>query len=237
MRSNTRSNLAVLIDAENVTSSAVSELFEEVSRYGTATIRRAYGNWTTPQLGGWKEFLHSYAIQPVQQFSYATGKNATDAALIIDAMDLLHGGKIDAFCLVSSDSDFTRLATRAREAGLVVYGFGEAKSAKSFVAACDKFVYLEILKRGVDGNASPPSNVSSLEPLLTSVITGIGLDDGWAPLSRVGSDLLRRDPSFDPRNFGFKKLGELVQAQAYLEVKHVLPTDGSMAAHVLVRVR
>ena len=139
------SNLAVLFDADNAQASAVGEILGEVARYGTATVKRAYGDWTTPNLNGWKDVLHVHAVQPIQQFRYTTGKNATDSALIIDAMDLLHGGKIDGVCLVSSDSDFTRLATRMREAGLAVYGFGEKKTPKPFVAACDKFIFTEIL--------------------------------------------------------------------------------------------
>ena len=139
-------NLAVLIDADNAQASIIQELLAEVSRYGTASVKRAYGDWTTPNLRGWKDVLHKLAIQPMQQFSYTAGKNATDSSLIIDAMDLLHSGNLDGFCLVSSDSDFTRLATRIREAGLVVYGFGEKKTPEPFVAACDKFIYTEILR-------------------------------------------------------------------------------------------
>ena len=135
--------LAVLIDADNAQPGIASELLTEVARYGTATIKRAYGDWTTPNLSGWKETLHNLAIQPVQQFRFTTGKNATDSALIIDAMDLLHGGSVDGFCLVSSDSDFTRLATRIREAGLAVYGFGEKKTPRPFVVACDKFIFMD----------------------------------------------------------------------------------------------
>jgi len=141
--------LAILIDADNAQAAVINDLLREVARYGTATIKRAYGDWTTPNLNGWRETLHTLAIQPIQQFRFASGKNATDAALIIDAMDLLHGGKVDGFCLVSSDSDFTRLATRVREAGLAVYGFGEKKTPSAFVAACDKFIYTEILRAPV----------------------------------------------------------------------------------------
>jgi hypothetical protein len=143
MATNTNQKLAVLIDADNAQASVIQELLAEVSRYGTATIKRAYGDWTTTNLKGWKDVLHTMAIQPIQQFSYTSGKNATDSALIIDAMDVLHTGSVDGFCLVSSDSDFTRLATRIREAGLVVYGFGERKTPEPFVAACDKFIYTE----------------------------------------------------------------------------------------------
>jgi uncharacterized LabA/DUF88 family protein len=146
MASPNTGKLAVLIDADNAQASTIQELLAEVSRYGTASVKRAYGDWTTPNLKGWKEVLHKLAIQPMQQFNYTTGKNATDSSLIIDAMDLLHSGGLNGFCLVSSDSDFTRLATRIREAGLLVYGFGEKKTPQPFVAACDKFIYTEILK-------------------------------------------------------------------------------------------
>jgi uncharacterized LabA/DUF88 family protein len=237
MTANGRNSLAVLNDADNAPANAIAELLEEVCRYGTATVKRAYGNWTTPQLGGWKEYLHLHAIQPIQQFSYTTGKNATDAALIIDAMDLLHSGKVDGFCLVSSDSDFTRLATRIRESGMSVYGFGEEKTPKAFVAACDKFVYLEILGKPVDGKPVPSAATASVKPLLSSAIAAAAQDDGWALLAAVGSNLLKLDPSFDPRNFGYKKLGELVKAQKFLEVKSVPSTDSSPAAHILVRLR
>lgn len=205
--------LAVLIDADNAQPGVVGELLTEVASYGTATVKRAYGDWTTPQLGRWKDVLHVHAIQPVQQFSYTSGKNATDSALIIDAMDLLHSGRVDGFCLVSSDSDFTRLATRIRESGLAVYGFGERKTPKPFVAACDKFIYTEILKR----------------PEVSEALAG-----SLKPLGQVGTWLLKHDPSFDPRNFGFKKLSDLVRAQTPLDLKTV---PGSQGAHLYVRVR
>lgn len=230
-------NLAVLVDADNAQASVIAELLAEVATYGTATIKRAYGDWTTPNLSGWKGVLHVHAIQPVQQFSYTTGKNATDSALIIEAMDLLHGGKVDGFCLVSSDSDFTRLATRIREAGLAVYGFGERKTPKPFVAACDKFIYTEILRKQAGEPAVDAPERSALEPMLGAVIASAAQEDGWAPLAVVGSLVLKRDPSFDPRNFGFKKLGELVKAQPYLEVKSVPMAEGSGHLHVYVRRR
>ena len=160
MSSPSTDKLAVLIDADNAQVSVVHELLAEISRYGTATVKRAYGDWTTPNLKGWKEVLHKHGIQPVQQFSYTTGKNATDSSLIIDAMDLLHGGRLDGFCLVSSDSDFTRLATRIREGGLAVYGFGEQKTPQPFVAACDKFIYTEILR---PQQAAPVANGAVIE--------------------------------------------------------------------------
>jgi uncharacterized LabA/DUF88 family protein len=238
-------HLAVLVDADNAQPGVIAELLGEVASYGTATVKRAYGDWTTPQLGRWKDVLHVHAIQPVQQFSYTSGKNATDSALIIDAMDLLHGGRVDGFCLVSSDSDFTRLATRIREAGLVVYGFGERKTPKPFVAACDKFIFTEILRRPATGPADVAAGaglgmpgeagLGSLGPALLAAISAVVQDDGWALLSQVGNLLLKHDPSFDPRNFGFKKLSDLVRAQTDLELKTV---PGSKGAHRLyVRLR
>jgi uncharacterized LabA/DUF88 family protein len=229
-------NLAVLIDADNAQPGVIAELLGEVASYGTATVKRAYGDWTTPQLGRWKDVLHVHAIQPVQQFSYTSGKNATDSALIIDAMDLLHGGRVDGFCLVSSDSDFTRLATRIREAGLVVYGFGERKTPKPFVAACDKFIFTEILRRpeAAPAETAAEAPLGPLGPALLAAIAAVDQDDGWAPLGQVGTLLLKHDPSFDPRNFGFKKLSELVRAQSDLELKTV---PGSQGAHLYVRLR
>jgi hypothetical protein len=237
MPSPTTDNLAVLVDADNAQASVIAELLSEVASYGTATVKRAYGDWTTPNLSGWKEVLHIHAIQPIQQFRYTTGKNATDSALIIDAMDLLHGGKVDGFCLVSSDSDFTRLATRIREAGLSVYGFGEQKTPKPFVAACDKFIYTEILRKPSPGVPAEAPVKTPLKPLLISAITSAAQDDGWALLAVVGSLVLKNDPSFDPRNFGFKKLGELVKAQPYLEVKSMTASEGSQNLHLFVRTK
>lgn len=229
--------LAVLIDADNAQASIASELLAEVARYGTATVKRAYGDWTTPNLTGWKDVLHNLAIQPIQQFRYTVGKNATDSALIIDAMDLLHSGTVDGFCLVSSDSDFTRLATRVREAGLSVYGFGEKKTPRPFVAACDKFVFTEILRPAAVDSLVPPSPYEPLQPALASAIAAAAREDGWAALSAVGSLVMKASPSFDPRNYGFQKVGELVRAQPYLEVKSVPPGDGSPVAHLYVRLR
>lgn len=233
----TTDNLAVLVDADNAQASVIAELLAEVARYGTATVKRAYGDWTTPNLAGWKDVLHVHAIQPIQQFRYTTGKNATDSALIIEAMDLLHGGKVDGFCLVSSDSDFTRLATRIREAGLSVYGFGEQKTPKPFVAACDKFIYTEILRKPSPGSPIEAQVQVSLKPLLSSAISASAQDDGWALLGVVGNLILKSDPSFDSRNFGFKKLGELVKAQPYLEVKSIPAGEGSQNLHLFVRVK
>lgn len=237
MPSQPSENLAVLIDADNAQASIINELLAEVARYGTAVVKRAYGDWTTPNLAGWKEVLHVHAIQPVQQFRYTTGKNATDSALIIDAMDLLHHGNVDGFCLVSSDSDFTRLATRIRESALSVYGFGEQKTPRAFVAACDKFVFTEILRKPSQGTPVELSAQAALKPLLINAISAATRDDGWAPLSGVGACVSKNDPSFDSRNYGFKKLGELVRAQPYLEVRETPVREDSEYMQVCVRVR
>lgn len=235
MNKSRHDNLAILIDADNAQASVISELLEEVANYGTATVKRAYGDWTTSNLARWKDVLHVHAIQPIQQFRYTTGKNATDSALIIDAMDLLHGGKVHGFCLVSSDSDFTRLATRIREAGLSAFGFGEKHTPKPFVAACDKFIYTEILKESNIPVETAAPEQTTLKQMLISAITSAASDDGWARLSAIGTMLIKLDPSFDPRNFGYKKLGELAKAQDYLELKSVPTSAGSNAIHIHVR--
>lgn len=240
MAANNNQKLAVLIDADNAQASVIQELLAEVSRYGTATIKRAYGDWTTTNLKGWKEVLHKMAIQPIQQFSYTTGKNSTDASLIIDAMDVLHSGRVDGFCLVSSDSDFTRLATRIREAGLVVYGFGERKTPDPFVAACDKFIYTEILRtepEEIKFDQEPVPELPKLKPMLLNALNAVVREDGWTTLSALGSQINRSNPSFDPRNYGVSKLGELIRQQAaYLEVKEVKSGEGdSVQTHLHVR--
>jgi uncharacterized LabA/DUF88 family protein len=229
--------LAVLIDADNAQPAIAPELMTEIGRYGTATIRRAYGDWTTPNLNGWKEHLHTLAIQPMQQFRLTVGKNSTDSALIIDAMDLLHDGRIDGFCLVSSDSDFTRLATRIREAGLTVYGFGEKKTPHPFVAACNKFVFVEILKGSADAQLSSSTGQIPLKPILTRAVSAAAGEDGWALLGAVGNLVSKANPEFDPRNYGKKKLGELVRTQDYLEVRVQPPADGSPTAPIYVRIK
>jgi hypothetical protein len=173
----------------------------------------------------------------MQQFSYTTGKNATDSSLIIDAMDLLHSGSLDGFCLVSSDSDFTRLATRIREAGLVAYGFGEKKTPQPFVAACDKFIYTEILKPEEAPTAQEGQSLAPLEPMLRTAIDASAREDGWSALSGVGSMILKNNPSFDSRNYGCQKLGELVRKQDYLEVKEVPTSDGSTNVTLFVRLK
>jgi hypothetical protein len=190
------------------------------------------------------------AIQPIQQFAYISGKNATDSALIIDAMDVLHTGSVDGFCLVSSDSDFTRLATRIREAGLVVYGFGERKTPEPFVAACDKFIYTEILRTKpeeqktevapVGANAKPAVEVAelpALRPMIEAAVDAVARDDGWAPLGTVGSQMNKNNPSFDPRNYGFAQLGKLMRKQDYVEIREVSMGDGSSNVHLYVRYK
>ena len=246
MAANTNQKLAVLIDADNAQASVIQELLAEVSRYGTSTIKRAYGDWTTTNLKGWKDVLHTMAIQPIQQFSYTSGKNATDSALIIDAMDVLHAGSVDGFCLVSSDSDFTRLATRIREAGLVVYGFGERKTPAPFVAACDKFIYTEILRAEPvpekDASKAEPvavADVRELQPLIVAAIDANAREDGWAALGGVGSHIGKITPAFDARNYGFKKLSELVRSLKYLEVKELplVRPDGVTVSNVQIRIK
>jgi len=240
MATNNNQKLAVLIDADNAQASVIQELLSEVSRYGTATIKRAYGDWTTTNLKSWKEVLHKMAIQPIQQFSYTTGKNSTDASLIIDAMDVLHDDTVDGFCLVSSDSDFTRLATRIREEGKVVYGFGQRKTPEPFVAACDKFIYTEILLAEPEEaklGQEPVAELPKLKPILLNALNATAREDGWTTLAALGGQITRSHPSFDPRNYGVAKLGELIRQQAaYLEVKEVKSGEGdAVQTHLHVR--
>ena len=220
--------LAVLIDSDNTTASLTTELLEEIAKYGTPTVKRAYGDWTTQHLVGWKEELLQHAIQPVQQFAYTRGKNSTDSALIIDAMDLLYAGNLEGFVIVSSDSDFTRLATRLRESGMTVYGLGRRSTPAAFVSACDRFIYLDLLQAeppepaqiAPDGEepAPPPPN---LKRILSTAIGSTSKDDGWSNLGEVGSYLVKSHAAFDPRDYGHPKLGELVRAQSYVDVKDV----------------
>jgi uncharacterized LabA/DUF88 family protein len=216
--------LAVLIDADNTSASQSAAILEELARYGIPTVKRAYGDWTTQNLVRWKEELHRHAIQPVQQFAYTTGKNSTDSALIIDAMDLLYSGNLDAFAIVSSDSDFTRLATRIRESGQTVYGLGRRRTPASLVAACDRFIYLEVLGQADDTPTGDPDATDEpplpdLRRILTSAVETTSQEDGWAGLSAMGNYLTNTHASFDPRNYGFSKLSALARAQDYLEVR------------------
>src|SRR5690554_5561973 len=223
--------LAVLIDADNAQPTIVDDLLAEIANYGVASVKRIYGDWTSPGLKGWKEVLLHHSIQPIQQFAYTSGKNATDSAMIIDAMDLLYTGDFGGFCIVSSDSDFTRLASRIREAGKVVYGFGEMKTPKPFVAACDRFIYTEVFTQQRSENEQSASELgltkqSSRElrgntKLLQTIRTGIDAssdDSGWAQLGPVGGYVMKAMPDFDPRNFGYQKFSELIEAIGLFEL-------------------
>jgi uncharacterized LabA/DUF88 family protein len=225
--------LAVLIDADNAQPSIVDGLITEIVKYGTANVKRIYGDWTGTHLKGWKEVLLQYSIQPVQQFGYTKGKNSTDSALIIDAMDLLYTRQFDGFCIVSSDSDFTRLATRIRESGLVVYGIGERKTPKAFVSACDKFIFSEVLRTKEDEQQSLKQKTTSelkqdtkLLNLLRTAVEASSDDSGWAHLAPVGSNIAKQLPEFDPRNYGYKKLGELVKATQHFDLEERATKDG-----------
>lgn len=227
--------LAVLIDADNAAPAIVEGLLAEVAKYGVAAVKRIYGDWTRPNLAGWKERLLSHSIQPIQQFRYTVGKNATDSAMIIDAMDLLYTGRFDGFCIVSSDSDFTRLASRIREQGLTVYGFGERKTPKPFVTACDKFIYSDVLRAevdtegadGADGAAAPTRKRSTgelrqdsrLVRLLQNAAQAVSDEDGWLALGSMGNHIAKQAPEFDSRNYGYGKLSELVVATGLFEVE------------------
>jgi len=226
MESESTRKLAVLIDADNAQPSVIENLLAEIAKYGVANVKRIYGDWTSPQLKGWKEVLLNFSIQPIQQFGYTKGKNATDSALIIDAMDLLYSEEFDGFCLVSSDSDFTKLAARIRESGLSVYGFGEKKTPEPFVAACDKFIFTEVLRDDEEETGSS-KKMSTLElkqdtklvSLFRSAIKASSDDSGWAHLAPVGSHIAKQSPEFDPRNYGYSKLGELIKAMKLFEVE------------------
>ncbi len=227
--------LAVLIDADNTQPAIAEALLAEIAKYGVASVKRIYGDWTLPNLKGWKDVLAEHAIQPMQQFRYTTGKNATDSAMIIDAMDLLYTQRFDGFCIVSSDSDFTRLAARIRESGLTVYGFGERKTPASLVSACDKFVYLDVLREAAEGEvdvAPRPRTAAALKQdsklvrLLREAVESASDDEGWAGLGAVGSLISKQAPDFDSRNYGFRKLSELVLAAGLFEVDERKSADG-----------
>jgi len=236
--------LAVLIDGDNIPSAYVKEMMEEIAKYGNPTIKRIYGDWTRPNLSKWKNLLLENAITPIQQYGYTSGKNATDSAMIIDAMDILYSGKVNGFCLVSSDSDFTRLATRLREAGMQVYGIGEKKTPEPFIVACDKFIYIEILKQQAR-NAADESNdngksqsvdkiTNKTIKLISSTISDLGDDDGWAFLGDVGSLLQKKQPNFDSRNYGFQKLTPLIKSIKQFEVEE---RENSRGRYKLIYVR
>ena len=225
--------LAVLIDADNVPYSNVKGMMEEIAKYGTPTFKRIYGDWTRPTVSGWKNVLLENAITPIQQYSYTSGKNSSDSALIIDAMDILYSGKVDGFCIISSDSDFTRLATRLREAGMKVFGIGQKKTPNPFIVACDKFIYLEVIATADTTENEIPEKETSVKPeikksvdkinkkiihLIASSIEDLADENGWAFLGDVGNLLLKKQPNFDPRNFGFQKLTSLINSLSQFEI-------------------
>ena len=240
--------LALLIDGDNATPKIITGLLAEIADYGTASVKRIYGDWTKPNLNGWKECLLEHSIQPVQQFAYTTGKNATDGAMIIDAMDLLYTGRFSGFCIVSSDSDFARLAARIREQGVTVYGFGERKTPRPFITACDKFVYFDVLNAAgeqKEAEAAAPKAIAAkpapakatldraaLE-MLTKAVTASADEDGRANLARVGAHLAKQSPDFDARNFGFPRLSELVEASGIVEVERI----GDNPKIIMVRLK
>ena len=234
-QNNKELKLAVLIDADNVPYSNVKGMMEEITKFGTPTTKRIYADWTKPNANGWKSVLLEHAITPIQQYSYTVGKNSSDSAMIIDAMDLLYSDKVDGFCIVSSDSDFTRLATRLREAGMKVIGIGEKKTLTPFITACDKFIYIEILKKNEIEITTENSNkklskkvkqentpLSKIDPkiikLFADSITDLEDENGWAFLGDLGNLMLKKKPDFDSRNYGFPKLLSLIKSINKFEI-------------------
>lgn len=239
-------NLAVLIDGDNIPSAYVKEMMEEIAKYGNPSIRRIYGDWTKPNLSKWKNLLLENAITPIQQYAYTVGKNATDSAMIIDAMDILYSGKVEGFCLVSSDSDFTRLATRLREAGMKVIGIGEKKTPEPFIVACDRFIYVEILKKNEEkespNSKTPNSKKNDYDKigvktikLISSTISDCADDDGWAFMGDVGSLLQKKQPNFDSRNYGFQKLTPMISSISRFEIEQRENQKGGKYKLIYVR--
>lgn len=242
--------LAVLIDADNVPSSNVKGMLEEIAKYGTPTFKRIYGDFTKPNLAGWKNVLLANAITPIQQYGYTTGKNSTDSALIIDAMDILYTGDVDGFCIISSDSDFTRLATRLREAGKKVFGMGEKKTPTAFIAACNKFIYIEILHKEAKETVAPAkvtkkkvkeddpaiAQKRNLERLIINSINDLAEEDGWVFLGVLGNLIPKKQPDFDPRNYGFKKLLDLIKSIPAIEIEE-RHTGKNNISHFYVRTK
>ncbi|MCK5104828.1 MAG: NYN domain-containing protein [Cyclobacteriaceae bacterium] len=240
--------LAVLIDGDNIPSAYVKEMMEEIAKYGNPTIKRIYGDWTKPNLSKWKNLLLENAITPIQQYAYTIGKNATDSAMIIDAMDVLYSGKVNGFCLVSSDSDFTRLAIRLREAGMQVIGIGEKKTPNPFIVACDKFIYIEILKNQFEVDESDTSERETIDKstidrithkeikLISVTISDLADEDGWAYLGDVGGLLQKKQPNFDSRNYGFQKLTPLIKSINNFEIDERENQNGRVKL-VYVRIK
>lgn len=237
MNNERQARLAVLIDADNSQPSIIAGLLDEIAAHGIASVKRIYGDWTDVQLKGWKNVLLEHGLQPIQQFAYTTGKNATDSGMIIDAMDLLYTKNFDGFCIVSSDSDFTRLASRIRESGVKVYGFGEQKTPKSFIGACDKFIYTENLRRNqvsvVAGAKVKPDE--NLLALVRNAIEDTANEAGWSYLGAIGQNLLNKSPEFDPRNYGYKKLADLIEGLGEFEFKTSDPLSGSQSIYIRVK--
>ncbi|MBN2199664.1 MAG: NYN domain-containing protein [Candidatus Aminicenantes bacterium] len=241
-----RRKIAILIDGDNAQPSLVGPILTEAAKYGTVTIRRIYGDWTTSNMGGWKDALNNHAIQPIQQFRYTIGKNATDSAMIIDAMDILHGGHVEGFCLVSSDSDYTRLATRIRELGVFVMGIGKQKTPKAFVNACNLFIYTENLvprqpqrparrdRQRTEAKNGLPKEVDAT-PLLRGAYEMAMQEDGWANLGTMGFYLRQLDPGFDPRTYGFKQLSQLIKKQASLFEMRTQEESGQNSIYVRLK--
>ncbi|TYB72158.1 NYN domain-containing protein [Bizionia gelidisalsuginis] len=237
-------NLAVLIDGDNIPSAHVKEMMEEIAKYGNPTIKRIYGDWTSPHLSKWKNLLLQNAITPIQQYAYTAGKNATDSAMIIDAMDILYSEKVSGFCLVSSDSDFTKLATRLREAGMQVIGIGEKKTPNPFIVACDKFIYIEIIRKQTEKkeNISQKDHVKDsidkvtpkVTKLISATISDLSDEDGWAFLGDVGSLLQKKQPNFDSRNYGFEKLTPLIKSIGKFELEQ---RENTKSRHKLIFVK
>ena len=234
-------NIAVLIDGENIPYAHVQEMMEEIAKYGNPTIKRIYGDWTKPRLSKWKNVLLENAITPIQQYSYTSGKNASDSAMIIDAMDLLYSEKVNGFCLVSSDSDFTKLATRLREAGMKVIGIGEKKTPNPFIVACDKFIYIEIIANKAQKKENKDSSKNSVDKitkreikLIQNSISDLSDDDGWAFLGDVGGLIQKKQPNFDSRNYGFEKLTPLIKSIGSFEIEQ---RESSKSKYKLIYVR
>ncbi|MGN0634745.1 MAG: NYN domain-containing protein [Acutalibacteraceae bacterium] len=235
--------LAVLIDSDNVSYTYVKPMMEEIARYGTPTIKRIYGDWTTPESAGWKNVLLENAIIPIQQYRYTSGKNSTDSTLIIDAMDILYSGSVSGFCIVSSDSDFTRLATRLREAGMLVLGIGEEKTPAPFIAACDRFIYLEIIAPKPEEKKKPEPHKArktkvpkEIRQLVLNSVNDVADEDGWAFLGDVGNMILRKQPSFDSRNYGYSKLTNFIKSLGIFEIDK-RDTSNRGIKHIYIRDR
>ncbi len=217
--------IAMLIDADNVSQKYIKYILEEIANHGIPTYKRIYGDWTKPQMGAWKEILLEYSVTPIQQYGYTTGKNSTDSSLIIDAMDILYSGNVDGFCIVSSDSDFTRLASRLREAGMYVIGMGEKKTPRPFIVACEKFKYLEALstelsqtEHSIQRHHPSEEDLKHLSDSVCRIIDKISDEDGWAFMGDIGNILTKRHPDFDSRNYGFTKLTPLLSSLGNFEI-------------------